>query len=349
VQPFVIGQDPTAACSVLQRISGRRVVTLEPWLHAGSTLQHVFWSSCDGSDVAVILVRRERCTCSPNGGTDKEVGAIVSGAPLMQVADSVLDTDSYMLPSWKVTEGLLTKLNSPVLLCTSPEDTINDIAHAAAALPPSLLLHTPAEHHYDSPVSATAALKATREVYPSCRLLGALPEVSAVLCPDSMPGTREHVDHIARSLQVAFLAAVQTLQSAQPSAEPLRALVADAIKSRVLLEVMARANPQAQIPRPALPPAHHKRSSIACRSLCNRVRIAVGLDMGHTGSQFQGNLSVLESWGCAARAQCQQSPSSAGRALHQQSSAVCARCPICASSHPAPLQGSRHTCCADAS
>lgn len=61
VQTFVVAQTPAPACHILQHISGRRVVSLEPWLHAGSTLENVFWSSAEGADAAVIVVRSIPC------------------------------------------------------------------------------------------------------------------------------------------------------------------------------------------------------------------------------------------------------------------------------------------------
>ena len=92
-----------------------------------------------------------------------------------------------------------------------------------------------------------------------------------------------------------------TLHSEQASAEPLRAVVAAAIKQRTLISVMARARPQEQIPQPSQQSLanSHGRGGIS-RSLSSRVQIAVGIDMGLVPSQFQGNLNVLEALGCVA-------------------------------------------------
>lgn len=101
-------------------------------------------------------------------------------------------------------------------------------------------------------------------------------------------------------VQAAFEAAVATLYSEQASAEPLRAVVAAAIKQRTLINVMGRAKPQQKIPQPTEHSVRNSngRGGMISRSLSSRVRIAVGVDMGLVPSQFQGNLNVLESLGC---------------------------------------------------
>lgn len=210
---------------------------------------------------------------------------------------------SFELPCWaRITTELLAKLNSPVLLCTSLQDSLEDIQHAAKTLPPSLLLHMSAENGFSGCVPAAAALQAVQAEQADCRLLGSLPEVRLYyLCvvPICNMPCAVCVISCGLFLQVAFESAVATLHSEQATAEPLRAVVAAAIKHRTLLNVMGHARPQDHIPQPTEQSLHysHGRSGIISRSLSSRVRMAVGVDMGLAPSQFQGNLNVLESLG----------------------------------------------------
>lgn len=97
---------------------------------------------------------------------------------LMQIPEGILGAARFELPSWtRITGELLDKLNSPVLLCTSLEDSVEDIQYAAKLLPPSLLLHISAEHAHVECLSAGTALQAAQAVQADCRLLGSLPEV----------------------------------------------------------------------------------------------------------------------------------------------------------------------------
>lgn len=97
---------------------------------------------------------------------------------VVQIPEGILGATSFELPCWaRISAELLDKLSSPVLLCTSLQDSVEDIQYAAKLLPPSLLLHmTAGDRCMDSLATATA-LQAAQAEHADCRLLGSLPEV----------------------------------------------------------------------------------------------------------------------------------------------------------------------------
>eukprot|EP00892_Ulva_mutabilis_P006510 jgi/Ulvmu1/4230/UM191_0003.1 len=189
VQTFVVAQTPAPACHILQHVSGRRVVSLEPWLHAGSTLQNVFWSSAEGADAAVVVV-----------------------------PESLLETEQFDLPAWSLSTDLLDKLGCPVLHFLTANDSPADTEQASKTLPPDHLLLTGPDGF--APVSdfPQDLIRTVQNVRPSCRLLGVIPGATihpAIQALHAEPATAEPLTDLF-STCVAF----PQLESAMASAHP---------------------------------------------------------------------------------------------------------------------------------
>ena len=108
------------------------------------------------------------------------------GILVVQIPEGILGATSFELPCWaRISGELLGKLGSPVLLCTSLHDTVEDVQNAAKLLLPSLLLHMTAGDHGMDCVPTATALQAAQAEHAGCRLLGSLPEVCLPPCYDA--------------------------------------------------------------------------------------------------------------------------------------------------------------------